>query len=122
MSNFGFGPGDFLNAARGKSGQELITLDALRESARTFISPHEIIPVGSTDLSQMNEALEIAELWLNDVTLFPSTNSSNDVAWSRREWLDNSLAGWQKMVEPLAEGMATALSTSNRDDTTTWWV
>ncbi len=111
MSNFGFGPGDFLNAARGKSGQELITLDALRESARTFISPHEIIPVGSTDLSQMNEALEIAELWLNDVTLFPSTNSSNDVAWSRREWLDNSLAGWQKMVEPLAEGMATALST-----------
>ncbi len=113
MSNFGFGPGDFLNAARGGNfnNKELITLEALRESSRTFIAPHEILPVGATDLSRMKEALDIAELWLNDATVFPSTNSSNDVAWSRREWLDNSLSGWQKMVEPLAEGMATALST-----------
>ena len=113
MSNFGFGPGDFLNAARGGNlnNKELITLEALRESSRTFIAPHEILPVGATDLSRMKEALDIAELWLDDATVFPSTNSSNDVAWSRREWLDNSLSGWQKMVEPLAEGMATALST-----------
>jgi putative hydrolase len=111
MSNFGFVPGDFFNAAGGKKSQELITLDALRESSRSFLAPHEVIPVGAQDQAQMNEALEIAEHWLDTATTFPATSSKTDCAWSRREWLDNSLAGWQKIVEPLAEGMASALGT-----------
>ena len=109
MSNFGFVPGDFFNAAGGKKSRELITLDALRESSRSFLAPHEVIPVGAQDQAQMNEALEIAEHWLDTATTFPATSSKTDCAWSRREWLDNSLAGWQKIVEPLAEGMASAL-------------
>lgn len=114
MSNFGFVPGEFFNAANGVNkgiNNELITLEALRESARTFLAPHEILPVGSTDQSAAKEALDLAELWLNDATVFPATTTNSDVAWSRREWLDSSITGWQKMVEPLAEGMATALST-----------
>ena len=111
MSNFGFVPGDFFNAAGGKKSRELITLDALRESSRSFLAPHEVIPVGAQDQAQMNEALEIAEHWLDTATTFPATSSKTDCAWSRREWLDNSLAGWQKIVEPLAEGMASALGT-----------
>jgi len=58
----------------------------------------------------MKEALDIAELWLDGATVFPATTQNTDVAWSRKDWLDASLSGWQKMVEPLAEGMATALS------------
>lgn len=114
MSNFGFVPGEFFNAANGMNtgiNNELITLEALRESARTFLAPHEILPVGSADQSAAKEALDLAELWLNDATVFPATTTNSDVAWSRREWLDSSITGWQKMVEPLAEGMATALST-----------
>lgn len=111
MSNFGFGPADFFNAAnRAGQGNQLITLEALRESSKTFLAPHEIIPVGTADQSQMKEALDIAELWLDGATVFPATTHNADVAWSRKDWLDASLHGWQKMVEPLAEGMATALS------------
>ena len=112
MSGFGFVPGEFFNAANSRSqGTELITLEALRESSKTFLAPHEILPVGTNDVAEMKEALDIAELWLDGATVFPATTSTSDVAWSRRDWLDASLAGWQKMVEPLAEGMATALST-----------
>ena len=112
MSGFGFVPGDFFNAAGGRnSSNELITLDALRESSRTFLAPHEILPVGVDDQLAVKEALDLAELWLDDATVFPATTSNSDVAWSRKDWLDSSLVGWQKMVEPLAEGMATALST-----------
>ena len=111
MSGFGFVPGEFFNAANARnSGNELITLEAIRESARTFLAPHEIIPVGTLDVTQMKEALDLAELWLDGATVFPATTTHADVAWSRRDWLDASLIGWQKMVEPLAEGMATALS------------
>ncbi len=110
MSNFGFVPGEFFNAAGKNQNGELITLEALRESARTFLAPHEIIPIGTADQARLKEALDIAELWLDGATVFPATTSNMDVAWSRRDWLDASMAGWQKMVEPLAEGMANALS------------
>jgi hypothetical protein len=58
----------------------------------------------------MKEALDIAELWLDGATVFPATTPNADVAWSRKDWLDASLLGWKKMVEPLAEGMASALA------------
>ena len=121
-NGFGFTPdsggtGDSFNpfsafnfGARGASS-ELITLEQLRASVRQFMAPHPVMPVGTDDQTSMNEAFQVAELWLDGATTFPRTSLPHDCAWSRTDWVNSSLAGWQKMVEPLAEGMATALAT-----------
>ena len=135
MSNFGFGPGnsgddensglDFSQlfsqfAQFGINPQALFTAGAgtgplvsretIREIARNFIAAQSEIAVGSVDLAQSQEAIDIANIWLDDATAFPALNRGTQSAWSRREWLEASLEGWQKLVEPLAQGMATALT------------
>ena len=57
----------------------------------------------------MNEAMEIADLWLNEATVFPA-NSSEKHVFTRNDWVDATMAGWQLAVEPLAAGLAQALS------------
>jgi putative hydrolase len=54
--------------------------------------------------------LDIANTWLDEATNFPELSRSNLPAWSRRDWLDSSVTNWAKMIEPLADGMANALT------------
>ncbi len=111
--NFGFTPGGDFSDSQRASGQEnlpMIATQALRESARSFLGGHSVIPVGIQDLQSMGEPLTIANNWLDSVTIFPSLSVPRDLAWSRKDWMESTIAGWQKLVEPLAEGMATALA------------
>ena len=111
--NFGFTPGgDFSDSqhSRDSSHLPMIATTALRDSARNFLASNSVIPVGMHEVDQIREALEIAQNWLDSATIFPNLSALQDVAWSRKDWLDSSIAGWQKIVEPLAEGMASALA------------
>ncbi len=111
--NFGITPGgDFSQPDFTSSTNNLpmIATQALRDSARNALASHSVIPVGTADLDSVREALEIANNWLDSATIFPAVSSPRDIAWSRKDWLDSSISGWQKLVEPLAEGMASALS------------
>jgi len=118
--NFGFTPnGDFSNSSGASDPNNplfpltnlpMIATSALRDSARNFLASHSVIPVGTGDLDSIRESLDIANTWLDNATIFPSVSAPRDLAWSRRDWLDSTISGWQKLVEPLAEGMASALS------------
>lgn len=112
--NFGFTPGgdssNFSDPFSSLNNLPMIATSALRDSARSFLASHTVIPVGTLDADSIRESLDIANTWLDNATLFPSLTSPRDIAWSRRDWLDSTISGWQKLVEPLAEGMATALS------------
>ena len=111
--NFGFTPGgDFSQPDFTSSTNNLpmIATQALRDSARNALASHSVIPVGTADLDSVREALEIANNRLDSATIFPAVSSPRDIAWSRKDWLESSISGWQKLVEPLAEGMASALS------------
>ena len=81
----------------------------MRDAARAFLSTHSDLPVGHNDAAKAKEAIDIANTWIEAFTQFPATVSNADVAWSRRDWIDQSVNGWQKLVEPLAEGMVDAL-------------
>jgi len=111
LSNFGLNP-QTLFAAANSAGSvgPLISPEILRDVARKFVSGHGDLPVGSQDISDSQVALDIANTWLNDATNFPALSRSNLPAWSRRDWLDSSVTNWAKMIEPLADGMATALT------------
>jgi len=111
LSNFGLNP-QTLFAAANSAGSvgPLISPEILRDVARKFVSGHGDLPVGSQDISDTQVALDIANTWLDEATSFPALSRSNLPAWSRRDWLDSSVTNWAKMIEPLADGMATALT------------
>lgn len=111
LSNFGLNPATLFAAANSAgSVGPLISTDALRDVARKFISSQGELPIGSQDIADAQVALDIANTWLDEATNFPALSRSNLPAWSRRDWLDSSAANWAKMIEPLADGMASALT------------
>jgi len=111
LSSFGLNP-QTLFAAANSAGSvgPLISPDVLRDVARKFVSSQGDRPIGSQDVTDSQVALDIANTWLDDATNFPAISRSNLPAWSRRDWLDSSVANWAKMIEPLADGMANALT------------
>jgi putative hydrolase len=99
-----------MGSAKTGSDQNLITVAALRDIAKEIISAKGDLPVGTADQDRLGQSLAIANTWLDPEILFPSSTAPTQSAWSKREWLDESLAGWQQLIEPLAVGMADALA------------
>ncbi|MFT4147727.1 MAG: zinc-dependent metalloprotease [Micrococcaceae bacterium] len=67
--------------------------------------------VTSEETKDVDEALKLADYWLNDATTFSSTNQLGS-AWTRKEWVENSMDVWQKMSQPIAENMSRGLTGS----------
>ena len=111
LSNFGLNP-QTLFAAANSAGSvgPLISTEVLRDVARKFVSGQGDLPIGSQDITDSQVALDIANTWLDEATNFPALSRSNLPAWSRRDWLDSTVSNWAKMIEPLADGMANALT------------
>ena len=111
MSGFGFVPNEgFFNAGTaGAEGAPMLQPAVMRDAARKFLATHNDLPIGQADAKKAQEAIDIANTWIDQHTQFPVTAATADVAWSRKDWIDHSVAGWQKLVEPLAEGMVEAL-------------
>ncbi|MFV0133747.1 zinc-dependent metalloprotease [Streptomyces sp. HMX87] len=64
--------------------------------------------VGPAERSAVQEAVRLADLWLDDATALPS-GSGSAVAWSRAEWVEATLPAWQELVDPVAERVGTAM-------------
>ena len=94
-----------------KSGeQSLITTSSLREIAKNIITANGDLPIGTIDQERLSQSLMIANTWLDSEILFPASALPNQSAWSKRDWLDATVSSWQLLFEPLALGMADALS------------
>ncbi|NBU93474.1 MAG: hypothetical protein EBS18_02785, partial [Actinobacteria bacterium] len=107
------GAKNFLQSAQSAhagSSQNLITIEALRDIARKVIAAKGEQPIGTSDHKKVLDALEIANTWLDSEILFPATSINLQPAWSKRDWLDSSLLSWQRLIDPLALGMADALA------------
>jgi putative hydrolase len=114
--NADFNPLGFISQFTQGASSDGATTDALpknivADTAKRFVQAHGSSPIGANDVAQIQEALSIAELWLDDATFFSraSTLPSNS-ALSRIDWINATLPGWQNMVEPLAGGFAGAIS------------
>jgi putative hydrolase len=91
------------------SDQSLIKVANLREIARKIITAKGDLPIGNLDQEKLNQSLLLANTWLDTEILFPASVMPSQSAWSKRDWLDESVIGWQQLIEPLALGMADAL-------------
>lgn len=61
-------------------------------------------PVRQQDITAVEEAVRLAELWLNDATQLP-TSSGKIVAWNAEEWLVGTLPMWKRLITPVAKHM-----------------
>ena len=63
----------------------------------------------STAASQATDALRLADLWLDPVTIIPAA-AAGSAAWTQRRWLDSTLPVWQTLVEPIATRVVEAMN------------
>ncbi|MFG2411970.1 zinc-dependent metalloprotease [Streptomyces goshikiensis] len=64
--------------------------------------------VGLAERSAVEEAVRLADHWLDGVTSLPS-GATTAVAWSRAEWVEATLPVWKELVDPVAERVGAAM-------------
>ncbi len=93
----------------GKDGEGVLSIATARDTATKFVKAQGLKPLGTKDVSVVESAFEISELWLNEATAFPASSHS-PMAVSRMDWVLETMPGWHKTIEPLAAGLSSAIS------------
>ena len=60
---------------------------------------------------QVRQAISVADLWLDPVTDFTMRGSERE-AWTRAEWIDQTLPAWKNVFNPIAQNVSRAMSES----------
>ena len=115
---FGFGPAggpnqfadalrqfaDLLSYSGGPVNWELA-----KNLARHTIAGKGDPSVLANERAAVTEAIRLADLWLDDVTTFPSGIRKIE-AWSKAEWLEATFPVWSSLCEPIAAKGVDAMS------------
>ncbi len=99
-----------LSSLFGAGSTEALPLAPVRDTGKKFVTAQGSQPLGTNDVTAVNNACEIADIWLNEATDFPAVSSTAPRAISRLDWIDETLPGWQATMEPLASGLSAAIS------------
>jgi putative hydrolase len=88
-----------------------VAVDLARKTAAQSPDP------SPTDAQQnaVADALQLADHWLDETTGFPSGVTST-AAWSRAEWIVNTIDVWKVLVEPVALQSVGALGSALPED------
>ncbi|HEY4463774.1 MAG TPA: zinc-dependent metalloprotease [Streptosporangiaceae bacterium] len=90
-----------------------VNWDLAKNVARHAVAAAGDPSVLETQRREITEALRLADLWLGEVTTFPSGIQTVQ-AWSRSEWVEATFPVWSKLCEPIAatvvDGMSSMLS------------
>jgi putative hydrolase len=68
--------------------------------AAGFVAEDGDASVTAADYARIQEALRLADLWLDGATSLPSGLTSME-AWSRSEWIERTMGSWSALCEPL---------------------
>ena len=86
-----------------------VNWDLAKNIARQTVAQQGDASVLESDRAKVSEALRLADLWLEDVTEFPSGMRTVQ-AWSRAEWVEATLPVWSKLFDPIAARAVEAMS------------
>lgn len=89
--------------------EEVLSISAARDTAKKFVSAQGLKPIGTKELAVVASAFEISEIWLDEALSFPATSTAPNSA-TRLDWVDQTISGWHKTIEPLAAGLSSAIS------------
>ncbi|MFB6723873.1 zinc-dependent metalloprotease [Kribbella sp. NPDC056345] len=85
-----------------------VNWDLAKDIARKTVSAAGDRSITPTDSDRVADAVRLAEHWLDEATTLPEV-STTSAAWSRAEWVENTLPVWQTVVDPVAEHVAGAM-------------
>ena len=78
-----------------------VNWDLARNVARQTVAAQGDPSVLDIERKQVIDAIRVGDLWLEDVTSFP-TGIRAVQAWSRSEWVEATLPVWSKLCDPIA--------------------
>jgi putative hydrolase len=70
-----------------------------------------VAPVPASTSKAIADAVHLAETWLDGATALPA-GTIKGVGWSPSDWVDNTLATWKRLCDPMAEQIATVWASS----------
>jgi putative hydrolase len=79
-----------------------------KDVARRTLAEHPDPSTTDRDRSEVADALRLADHWLDSATELPSGVTST-AAWSRAEWVEETVDVWRVLVEPVAEHVVGAM-------------
>src|ERR1039458_2891399 len=79
-----------------------VNWDLAKNVARQTVAAEGDPSVLEKDRQKIVEAIRLADLWLDEVTTFP-TGVRAAQAWSRSEWVEATLPVWSKLCDPIAD-------------------
>lgn len=82
--------------------------DLAVDTARKAVAAGSDPSPGGKQNDAVADAVRLADLWLDDVTTFPSAVTST-AAWSRAEWVVATADAWRTLVEPIAESSVASI-------------
>ncbi|MCU1588159.1 MAG: uncharacterized protein JWN31_1652, partial [Frankiales bacterium] len=68
----------------------------------------EAATVSEDEAREVAAAGRLADLWLDPLTTLPAAGTG-PLAWTRGEWLNQTLAGWRQLVDPVASRVTAAM-------------
>ena len=72
----------------------------------------------SGQVGAINDAVQLAEGWLDRVTSMPA-GATSAVAWSRADWIDRTSDTWRTLIEPVATHVIGAMGEALPDEAKT---
>ncbi|MDP3968043.1 MAG: zinc-dependent metalloprotease [Nocardioides sp.] len=103
-----------LNALMGQMQQMMapfegaVNWDLAKDTARKAVAANPDPSTGPRDHDRVADVLRLADHWLDDTTVF-ATGVRTTTAWSRAEWIEQTVPVWKVLVEPVAEHVTAAM-------------
>jgi len=92
---------------------EPFNVELANDVARKSVAAEGDSIVGAVARREVEQAVEAANLWVDAVTDLPAPAGPVH-AWSRAEWVDQTMPMWRQLVEPVAAGVSTAVVAAMR--------
>lgn len=92
-----------------QSGGSAKSWETVRDLARKVVQTKGQDPTPThASRRQLGDAARIVEGWLDRHVDLPATNGRIQ-AWSRAEWVENTMPTWRRLIDPVASALADAM-------------
>ena len=105
--------GDQLKSMFSGDSVEPFNVELATDVARKSVAAEGDSFVGDVARREVEQAVEVANLWVDAATDLPAPAGAVH-AWSRAEWVDQTMPMWRELVEPVAAGVSTAVVAAMR--------
>lgn len=102
-----------MQAMFASTSDEPFNVGLATDAARKAVSAAGDQTVSAAAARQVEQAAQVAGLWLDQVTSLEAPGISTH-AWSRAEWVEATMPTWRTVVEPVAAGVGRAVADAMR--------